>query len=338
MRFYLGGPMKILVFTLLAALFMACSDGGRDTVELEVSYSLEQGTTCETYLADHFLVTVYDSEQRKVTEKKNKCGSDNSDRLTLVVEKGLYYISVVLRSSDNLWQSYGATKAEVVDDSNVKVEMKNYIGGMIFLWNPSDCGKYTLSQMTLTMESDGSPVEAVVWGEDVAMKDYPFPCAAGRIEALNIPPEQKYTAEINGFRLSGDKESRIKYMIPEFVSGHGQNKSVNIDKYKEVLVSDMKVSWEFDSKSIDSCGTAGISKVKASLVSDSATVSEEQNCDNKFSDFYLYNILDGTYTLYLEGISPDGETLFESSLDAGKIEPGHVGDDILKNKILLKEK
>ena len=330
--------MKLSIFILLVALFLACSDGGRDTVELEVSYALDQGRTCQTYLADHFLVTVYDAEQRKVTEKQVKCDSEDSDRITLVVERGTYYISVVLRSSDNMWQSYGATNTEVIGDSRVSVEMKSYVGGMIFTWNASDCVKYDISLMTLNMNSGDDPISAVVWGEDVEMKNYPVPCAAGRFEVINIDPDPTYTAEINGFRLSGDADSRIRYMIPEFVSGHGQNKNVSIDKYKEILVSDMKVSWEFDSKSMDSCETAGVTKVAAHLVSDSLTVSAEQKCDNKFSDLYLYNILKGDYTLYLYGISPEGETLFESSLEIGEIEPGHIGNDILKNKIFLKEK
>ena len=101
----------------------------------------------------------------------------------------------------------------------------------------------------------------------------------------------------------------------------------------------MKVSWEFDSKSIDSCETAGITKVRAELVSEEGySVSDEQACDNKFSDFYLYEITHHSYTLYVYGITDNDETLFESSLELGDIEPGSIGKNILENKIFLKEK
>ena len=373
--------MKVFIFILFAALFLGCSDGGRDTVELEVNYTLEQGRTCQTYLADHFLVTVYDSEQRKVTEKQIKCDSENPDTMRLVVEKGFYYISVVLRSADKLWQSYGAKKVEVTADSKETIEMKDYIGGMTFIWNSSDCSKYNISTMSLNLnrisgippkeDSDAkdtasedtasedttsedsasedtdsetpvyeeTPVEVVVWGEKVKMENFPIPCTAGRFEVINLPPEPTYKAQIEGFKDLADNAGRIKYDIPEFVSGRGQNKSVNIDKYKKIVVSDMKVSWQFDSRSIDSCETAGIVKLRAELVSDSRTVSSsDQECDNKFSDLYIYNILEGKYVLYLYGFSSEKETLFESSLDVGEIEAGNIDDKILKETILLKEK
>ena len=80
--------MKILILLFLAALFSSCSGSGHDTVELDISYTLENGETCKTYLADHFLVTVYDDEQRKVIEKQIKCDSSDSDKITLFVEKG----------------------------------------------------------------------------------------------------------------------------------------------------------------------------------------------------------------------------------------------------------
>ena len=331
--------MKIFFLMLLAAFVFGCSDSKHDDTELKISYLLPEGRTCQTYLADHFLVTLYDSEQRKVVEKKVSCDDENADNVTLMVSKDSYYVSVVLLSSDNMWQSYGATKVEVDKDTEVTVNMETYLGGMIFIWNPADCSKYNLSLMALDLFEEGEPIKAVIWGEETELRNFAIPCKAGQFEIINIPAEPLYTARINGYRtnsLAG--ESRITYEIPEFVSGHGQNKNINIDSYRQILVSDMKVSWEFDSKSIDSCETAGITKVVASLVSDVVTISAEQKCDNKFSDIYLYDITEHEYTLYLYGISDKDETLFESSLEIGVIESGSIGKDRLENKIFLKEK
>lgn len=346
--------MKILVFILLAAFFSACNGSGGDTVDLELNYVLEEDRTCDEYSGDHFLVTVYDSDQRKVTEQRIKCNNEHSDRIVFVLEKGSYYVSVVLRTvadenNNYLWRSYGAKKVDLFEDSKETIEMHDYLGGVIFLWKSSDCGKYSVSTMALTLnkvsdsasEDDSveeTPVKALVWGEEVEIKDFRIPCAAGRFEMINIPPEPSYTAEMQGFRQSSDTEGRIRYDIPKFFSGRGQNIPKEIDKYINILVSDMKVKWEFDSKSIDSCETAGVSKVRAELVSDLKTLTADQNCDNKFSDFYFYDIKEGEYTLNLYGFSSGDEVLFESSLDVGKIDAGHLGDDILEKTIFLKEK
>ena len=126
--------MKIFFLMLLAALVFGCSDSKHDTAELKISYSLEEGRTCQTYLADHFLVTVYDSSQRKISEKKIMCDSEE-EGMKLVVEKDSYYVSVVLLNKDNWWQSYGAAKAEVSGDTEINVAMEAYQGGMIFEWD-----------------------------------------------------------------------------------------------------------------------------------------------------------------------------------------------------------
>lgn len=331
--------MKIFFLMLLAALLFGCSDSKNDDAELKISYALPEGRTCQTYLADHYIVTLYDSEQRKVLEKKISCENEGEEPLTLLVDKDFYYISVVLLDRNKMWQSYGAANVEVDKDTEVTVNMETYLGGMIFIWNPADCSKYNLAMMSVDLLADGDPVNAVIWGDETEIRNFQVPCKAGQFEVINIPAEPLYNARINAYRknsLAG--ESRITYEIPDFVSGHGQNKNINIDSYKQILVSDMKVSWEFDSKSIDSCETAGITKVVASLVSEEATVSAEQKCDNRFADFYLYDIPEHEYTLYLYGISDKDETLFESSLEIGNIEAGSIGKDMLENKIFLKEK
>ena len=330
--------MKTVLFIIFIIFFSACSDSKNNTAELKIDYTLPEDRTCQTYLADHYLVTLYDSEQRKVSEKKISCDSESPNSLTLFINKDFYYISVVLLDKDGMWQSYGAAKVEVVKDSEVSIEMEPYSGGMIFKWDSSDCSKYTLAFMDVDLISEDEFVPAVFWGEKVVLEKYRVPCSAGQFEVINASPDPVYSAHINGFRTSDAAQSRVSYEISDFVSGHGQNKKININDYKEVLVSDMKVSWEFDSKTIDSCETAGITKVVASLVSDDYTVKSTQNCDNKFSDFYLYEVVKGNYVLFVQGLSENGEILFESSLDVGEIEPGFIGKNILKNKIFLKEK
>ena len=341
LRFYLGGSMKTLLFIILTVLFFGCSGSKHEeTLELKISYSLGEGVTCQTYLADHFLITVYDSKQRKYTEKTISCDSDEPDSLTLYVKKGFYYISVVLRSSDDLWQSYGATKADVSDDAEVMIDMSRYLGGMIFKWDSSDCDKYNISEMAFDIFSEEGTVSAIVWGESVMMSDFRVPCSGERLEVINIPPEPLYSAKVNAFRTSASKQSRVLYEIPDFFSGNGQNKTVGLGSYKKILVSDMKVAWEFDSKSLDSCEDAGVTQAVAVLDSDKYTITATRDCENKFPNVLnIYDITENEYTLTLYGKNSSGEALFEASLDLGLIEPGSVGKDALKpDTILLKEK
>ena len=69
---------------LLAALVFGCSDSKPEDTELKISYVLPEGRTCQTYLADYFEVTWYDSEQRKIGAKEIPCDSESADSLTLL--------------------------------------------------------------------------------------------------------------------------------------------------------------------------------------------------------------------------------------------------------------
>ena len=331
--------MKLFILALCAVLFLGCSNSDDDKVDLEIDYVLDQGRTCQTYRADHFLVNVYDSEQRKIITKEIPCENKDDDKLIFSLEKDSYYISVVLLDDKDMWQTYGATKAEVLDDIKLTINMGEYDGGLIFEWDSDNCDKYNVSVMNFDLTSEGKPVNAVLWGEETEIKDYQIPCIAGHFELINLPYQPTYSAEINAFRTPlSFTQSRIVYKIPDFVSGHGQNKTLDIDEDKKILVSDMKVSWEFDSKSIESCEDANVKKVKAVLASDSYMISSEQECDDEYSNFYLYDIIQKSYTLSLYGYSEDDKILFETTEKLGEIKPGSVGKEILERKILLKEK
>lgn len=342
---FFGGSMKIFILALCAVLFLGCSNSDDNKVDLEINYLLEQGRTCKDYFADHFLLNVYDSEQRSYITKEIPCDNKDDEKLIFSVDKDSYFVSVVLLDDKDMWQSYGATKADILSDTKLTINMERYEGGLSFEWKSDNCDKYNVSVMNfdLNLKSDGTPVHAVLWGEDTEIKDYQVPCAAGHFEIINIDWEPDYSVKINAFRTPlSFMQSRVSYENDKFVSGHGQNRKIDLDDSakitKKVLVSDMKVSWEFDSKSIESCDDAKVKKVKAVLASDSYTISSEQNCDDEYSDFYLYDIIQKSYTLSLYGYSEDDKILFETTEKLGEIKPGSIGKEILEKKILLKEK
>ena len=328
--------MKFIVPLIVSLAFiLGCMESKPDNVEVRINFELPPNTTCETYLADYFELTIYDSTQKKISTKQISCGEKQT--ITLFIERHEYYASVVLLDKELYWQSYGAKSINATEgDVETTIKLDTYQGGVFFTWKTSDCKNYTLSHMNFTMTSEGEPVTAKIWGEEVVLENYKIPCLAARFELVNISPDPKYFVTIEGFREKSD-HSRIVYNIPEFISGRGQNKVIDINKFKEVTVSDMQISWEFDSKSIESCEAAGVKNVVAKLVSGEQTIESKQPCDDKYADFYLYDIGNYDFELVLTGLGSADEALFESSKHIGVVEPGSIHDDILKEHIYLEE-
>jgi len=328
--------MKFIIPLVVSLAFIfGCMESKPDNVEVRINFELPPNTTCDTYLADYFELSIYDSTQKKITTKRINCGAKQT--ITLFMERQEYYATVILFDEEGYYQSYGAKSIDATaGDIETTVKLDTYQGGVFFTWNTSDCKKYTLSYMNFTMKSDGEPVKAKIWGEDVVLESYRIPCLAARFELINISPDPKYLATIEGFREESD-HTRIIYNIPEFISGRGQNKVIDINKFREVAVSDMQISWEFDSKSIESCEAAGVKNVVAKLVSEGQIIQSKQPCDDKYADFYLYDIGYDDYELVLTGLGASDEALFESSKHIGVIEPGSIYNDILKEHIYLEE-
>ena len=328
--------MKFIVPLFLSLVFVfGCMESKPDNVEVRINFELPPDTTCETYLADYFELSIYDSTQKKISTKQINCGEKQT--ITLFMERQEYYATVILFDKEGYYQSYGSKSINATEgDTETTVKLDTYLGGVFFTWNTSDCKKFTLSYMNFTMRNEGEPVTAKIWGEDVVLDGYRIPCLAARFELINISPDPKYFVTIEGFREESD-HSRIIYDIPEFISGRGQNKVIDINKFRKVTVSDMQISWEFDSKSIESCEAAGVKNVVAKLVSEEQTIQLKQPCDNKYADFYLYDIGNYDFELVLTGLGAAGEALFETSKHIGVIEPGSIYDDILKEHIYLEE-
>jgi hypothetical protein len=329
--------MRVFVFMILLAVITGgCGESKPDNVELVIKLDFPDQINCDTYLADHFLVTLYNSKQEKKPSKTFDCSSE-TEELVLYVEKDSYYITVALKDSNDLNNSYGSATVDMTQgDNEVTVEMAEYLGGITLKWNSSDCTNYGLNNLKVTLENDEGPVSSVIWGKKEKLENYEILCNAEMLEIVNIP-SALYTSVINGFRTPESKRPRIVYTIDQFKTTTGQDKAVNINDHKEIVVSDLKIKWEFDSKSISDCESAGVGKVIASFISTGETITEEKFCDDRFETFYFYDIAPGEYEILLRGMNGNEETLFEGSLDK-TIEKGYIGSDILSEEIYLVEK
>lgn len=208
MRFY----MKLVaVLLLVLTAFLGCMKSKPDTVKVTINFELPEGRSCATYLADHFYVTIYDSNQKKVTDKKVMCDAAD-EGLTLFLEKDLYYITVALRDANDLYQSYGSGKVDARDrDNEISIKMDSYTGGIVFKWSTNDCKKYTLDILNLSLTTlDGDFASAIIWGEETKLDNLVVPCEAEQLEIINITPEAEYNAELKGFRSRKTSAVRIE--------------------------------------------------------------------------------------------------------------------------------
>ncbi len=332
-------------YFFLSALVIFCLTGCGETkpenVELTISLSFPEGVTCKSYGQNlHFTVTLYNSEQKKTDSKEFPC-TPETDALAMYVEKDIYYFTVALKDTDDLNKSYNSGTVDLSNgDVEIKIEMEEYQGGITFRWKESDCKDFGINNLKFTLESDDGYVSSVIWGKEEKIEDFEILCSAEMLEIVNIPAVF-YTASAKGFRTQESKIPRIVYSVSDkFKVVSGQDQKIDINEYKEVMVSDIKITWEFDSKSIASCEDAGIVNIIASLISNTDTLSEETSCDNSFDPFYFYDVPPGEYEFLFRGLDDSEKTLFENSEETQElvVEKGLIGSEIMKINILLKEK
>lgn len=330
----ISGFFSAILFLMF--LLPGCGETKPDNVELTILLSFPDGVNCTTYLADHFTVTLYDSKQKKKATKTIDCTEDAKE-LTLYVEKDTYYITAVLKGADNLNKSYGSGTVDLSSgDSEIKIKMEEYLGGVTFKWKSDDCKNYGIHNLKFSLETEDGYVSSVIWGKQEKIEDFEILCSAEILEIVNIPAVL-YTANAKGFRTEDSEIARIVYTVPnQFKLVSGQDVTIDINEYKSVQVSDIKIKWAFDSKSVAGCESAGVEKVIASLISTVETLNKEIVCDDNFENFYFYDILPGKYEILLRAMSSSDKTLFEGSIER-TIEKNHIGSDILSEEIFLKE-
>ncbi len=327
-RFFIAAVILILSF--------GCFDTKPDNIELTINIKFPSDVNCKTYLAELFEVTLFDSNQKKTATETFTC-TENTDTLSLFVEKDNYYFTVALKDSNDNKKMYGSGTVDASSgDTEVNVEMTEYSGGITFNWNSSDCGNYDIEVIKFTLLNDGDKVSTNIWGKETELSDFEISCHAELFEVANIP-SGKYSATVNAYRTTDSDVSRITYEVPEFIVTTGSDSPLDINDYKKVNVSDLIINWNFDSRSITSCSEVDVTTIAASLISNDLTKTVEQSCDDSFSAIKIYDIPAGSYDILLQGLSNSETALFEGDAQID-IEVGNIGSDSLTQEIFIKEK
>lgn len=328
---------RFFIVAILLIFSSGCFDTKPDNVEVTINVKFPSNDiTCKTYLAELFVVTLFDSNQKKTATETFTCTAA-TDTLSLFVEKDTYYFTVALNDSNDNKKMYGSGTVDANSgDTEVDVEMAEYKGGITFKWNSSDCDSYDIEVIKFTLLNDGDKVTTNIWGKQTELSQFAISCQAELFEVVNIP-SGKYSSTINAYRTPNSDVSRITYNVPEFMVTTGTDSPLNINDYKEINVSDLKINWNFDSRSITSCSEVNVSKIAASLLSDDLTKTVEQPCNDSFDAVMIYDIPKGSYDILLQGLSNSDTALFEGSSQVD-VEVGNIGSDALSEEIFIKEK
>jgi hypothetical protein len=324
---------KLTIFFIFSTLFISCGGNAEKTETLLVNFKFSNNETCTTYLADKYLLTLYNSKQEKYTTKEIDCKDNSTAKLQVKEDK--YYITVELKDSNNNTKSFGSGIVDTKISKSIDITMQEYKGGITLSWNKEDCEKYDLGLISISIEVNNSPLKAKIWGKETTFDKFKINCSAETLLINNIE-SGTYSLNAFGFKNEQSTIARISYLINDFKLITGQESFIDLDKHMQIEVSDIIIPWNFDSRSIKSCEDAGIEKIKAKLTSDSNDFETTINCMNLEKNILFYDIPQSDYKLTVSGVDKNGKTILSAQKNL-KIEKGHIGKNSIKeDEILLK--
>ena len=306
-----------------------------DTGYLTINFLFDGNVTCESFLADEFVISLYDETHRYLFSMDLAC-TDNSDSAEITLEDDTYYIIVELQDTNNNTKSYGSTSVEVSGPTDVDIHMEDYKGGITFSWNHSRCSSYDIDILKFRIENEGVVVSTELWGEEIEFDDYEISCNAQTLLVNNIE-SGLYEVTVGGYRDILSDRPRIMYEVPEFLLVTGQDTPVDLDKYLTINVSDLKILWEFDSKSVESCEAAGVELIKVDIESSSgAVISETSSCEGNSGNVSIFDLEEDTYKVSVSGLDDSDNKTFYGEAEQ-ILEKGNIGRDAEEILIYLKE-
>ncbi len=331
------------ISTVFIALLIILSSGGCSNGEstypltLHFQFDETEASDCTTYLAEKFSVTIYSEDfgVRKVCEFPCPLPEDPQIELSA----GIYYLTVSLLGSNGALKSWGSAQVNLDREESVTVDLKEYRGGITLSWPTSLCDDFDISYLAVTAEREGEVVTAIVWGVEKEINRVLLPCAASEFKIQNIE-SGTYVLTVDGLRSSDSERPRARSSIPPFKVTTGQDTAVSLKNYFELVVSDLFVLWEFDSKSISSCENAGVATVRVRVIADGEgeeefvqTMACDLSGERKFS---FYDLPAGDYTVTVEGLDAAGMVAYGGH-KVLTVEKGKVGKEGYVLTIYLKQ-
>lgn len=307
-----------LMILLLTAFFTsACGASVEDKELLVLNFSYENNGNCEEYGSNlSYNIELYDNKHMLAEKFTEFTCEKNGNSVEINVPEGKYFIMVELLDSSGNTKTYGESVTSVLNATEETISMETYKGGMELTWSESMCEEMIVNTLFFTVTKNEAPVETSIWGETTTMENYKLNCSASNLLVKNIA-DGSYEITVTGYRESDSEIPRISLMDKEVRKvTPGQNTEITL-KDPDILVSDLKLIWEFDSRRNDSCETAGIKSLRASITEDTSTgetITRTFPCNITENEFVFYDIKSGDYGVSMVGLDGDSE-LFQSVVD-----------------------
>ncbi|HSA33975.1 MAG TPA: hypothetical protein P5077_09650 [bacterium] len=324
----------LFMVLVLTGIIAGCGKNAeeRHTLTLDLRFDAAEATDCTSYQADKFVVTLYTDDFKTRKTFEFACAADMR-KPTLELAAGTYYLTVELLDGVYI-NSWGSGQVSLISDKTLSVDMNQYAGGIDIEWSSSLCDKLDIAVLSVSAITGGSAVSAIIWGQETTVTDLAIACHAERLSLNNIP-SGPYAVTISGRRAEDAPRTRATATITVTLPA-GQEKTLTIDDKNLLLeVSDLKVSWEFDSKSITSCTDAGVATIRASATGESDTFSEETACETE-GTLTVYDLPPGDYTITADGLDATGKVTYTGH-KLRTVEAGKVGNDAYAETIYLKQ-
>lgn len=333
MKLYLLFLLPILVIALLG-----CGSNAEKTYTLTVKFAYKDPSikNCTNYLASNFIINIYNSDMEKYATYDNISCTETTSSKEIQIAKGSYYITVELKDSKQNTKTFGSAKVDIQGSQTTDIILEEYTGGISFTWNSSLCDGNSIEIFKFTIKLDGSYLSANLWGTPIEFNNYPINCMAQQLLLNNIKAGS-YEITVNGYRTSQSAKPRTISEIPSFKLLSGQDSPVKLDSYIKIAVSDLVLTWDFDSKSITTCSQAGISTISAFLTPAGDNPVFSSICDEKNKLILMSDLSEGSYDITVNGLASDNTIKFTAT-DKIDIVKGKVGTSAYKKTVLIKEK
>ncbi|HOW51287.1 MAG TPA: hypothetical protein PLV42_04495 [bacterium] len=331
---------KLLLISLFVGslVLLGCGSDAEKTYVLTLNFQFDpqEAADCTSYLPDNgkFSVTVYNEtfETRKTHELScTKEAASTSIDLT----SGTYYVTIELLDATGNIKSWSSTSVDLLGDKTLNIPMRQYRGGFSLSWSKTLCSSLGVSLLKISALQEGDPVSAIVWGQEKVVSELPILCQAESFAVNNIAAG-KYALTVAGYRTDDSERVRAAGEILEFTLVDAQNTPISLKDHLDLVVSDLSVTWDFDSKSITSCSDAGITIIRATLTREDDTITQEMPCDYAKRTMTIYDVPAGEYTVTVDGLDAGGSATFTGQATQ-IVEKGKIAKNSYKIDILIKQ-
>ncbi len=325
-----------LFLVLFSVFILSCGNDSSSGALYSVTFIFDMnGINCEEVGGDNFSLVLYKAGSDASFRKTVKC-SENARVTVNGVVSGEYYAEVMLYDSLSQIKRYGRDEVTVDSSTSHTLVLDKYSGGVEITWNASICDEWSLDVFSFNItNSESKPLEADLWGDNIIFNNYEVPCRRGFLYLHNIPADT-YSFSVDAYRSEGKYPRAVSGSVKREVILSQRSLVENFDKNLSLTISDIVVTWDFDSRTIseseDPCTVSGVTEVIATLKGEADYLSTVSISCSKERTITFYDVPEGSTALGI--VDRAGRYGAE---DYFNVTSGFIGKNSIQKQIYLKE-